>query len=295
MWTKFEEVVQDELQPVWVAVLLWQDVQIRLAVIRPTFPVQAFEAPGALGCESPASLVRRSDPTAGWEYAESNGRAIAIQRLRGYDSQKVSTPFLDQSNINLAYSYSEQPLIYESQASVAARCLASASLMRPMPFEPAQEFRGISVDVEYPEMFRVNLPDGRSALVAPGETTPKHAIINKLEVEGKQLRYVQVTQDLNEICGLNVTRIAGIASFSSPATARLKRASDSTIHLTTNTGVAFHDSWLPQGAHCIEAQTSDHQWVDVTDRCENNSIPSQVIEEWSERNQRTLIDFRITQ
>ena len=295
MWTKFDEVVQDELQPVWVAVLLWRDVQIRLTVIRPTFPVQAFEAPGTLGCENPATLIRRSDPTSGWEYAEADGHAIAIQRLIGYDSQNRSAPFLDQSNINLAYTYSEQPVIYESQSSVTARCLASASIMRPMPFDPPQEFRGIKVDVEYPEMFRVTLPDGRSALVAPGETAPTRALINKLEVEGKQLRYVQVTQDVNEICGLGITHIGGIASFSSPAIVRLKRAAEGPVHVTTNTGVTFTDQWLREPARCIEAQALDNQWVDVTDRCDNNSIPSQVVEEWSERNQRTLIDFRITQ
>ncbi len=295
MWAKFDQVVQDELQPVWVAVLLWKDIQIRLTVVRPTFPVQVFEAPGALGCEDPAALMRRSDPAAGWEYAEADGRAIAIQRLSGYDSQKSSAPFLDQSNINLAYPYSEQPMIYEAQASVAARCLASASLLRPMSFEPAQEFSGIKVDVEYPEKFRVTLPDGTSALVAPGETTPRNVVVQDLEVQGKQLRYVQVTEDRNEICGLGITRIAGIASFSNPATVRLKRASDGMVHITTNTGVAFDEQWLHEPARCMEVLTMDHQWVDVTLHCENNSIPLHVVEEWSERNQRTLIDFRIMQ
>ena len=145
MWCKFEQLIDDELQPLWVAVLLWRDVQIRLTVIRPTFPLMAFEAPGALGCEKPTNVIRRSDPLNGWEYAQAEDRAIAIQRLIGYDSQKVSAPFLDQSNINIAYSYSEQPCVYESQAAVAARCLAASSLVRPGPFEPAQEFSGIGL------------------------------------------------------------------------------------------------------------------------------------------------------
>jgi hypothetical protein len=54
MWSKFDEVIDDELQPLWVGVILWGDIQIRMTVIRPTFPVMAFEAPGALGCEQPA-------------------------------------------------------------------------------------------------------------------------------------------------------------------------------------------------------------------------------------------------
>src|SRR4029077_12817900 len=87
MWCCFDEYLDGELQAVWAAVLLAGDRQIRLAVIRPSFPVQAYEAPGALGCEQAAGLLRRSDPDAGWEYAEAEGRAVAIQRLSGFDGQ----------------------------------------------------------------------------------------------------------------------------------------------------------------------------------------------------------------
>jgi hypothetical protein len=294
IWSKFDQILDDEIQPLWVAILMWKDVQIRLTVIRPTFPVSTFEAPGSLSCERSAQLVRRSDPIDGWEYAEVDGRAIAIQRLVGYDSQKVSAPFLDQSNINLAYTYAEQPMIYESHASVAARCLASAALVRPVPFEPASEFYGINVEVEYPEIFHINLPDGRTALVAAGESTPRHVTINGIDFDGKQLRYIQVTKDLNEICGLGIKHIAGIASFSGPATFRIKRAVDNAIHVTTNTGISFTDSWLRGQGHKIEANTLDHCWVDVTALCQNGSIPLDVVEEWSDCNQRTLVDFRIS-
>lgn len=294
IWSKFDQILDDEIQPLWVAILMWKDVQIRLTVIRPTFPVSTFEAPGSLSCERSAQLVRRSDPIDGWEYAEVDGRAIAIQRLVGYDSQKVSAPFLDQSNINLAYTYAEQPMIYESHASVAARCLASAALVRPVPFEPASEFYGINVEVEYPEIFHINLPDGRTALVAAGESTPRHVTINGIDFDGKQLRYIQVTKDLNEICGLGIKHIAGIASFSGPATFRIKRAVDNAIHVTTNTGISFTDSWLRGQGHKIEANTLDHCWVDVTALCQNGSIPLEVVQEWSDHNQRTLVDFRMS-
>jgi hypothetical protein len=293
MWSKFDQILNDEIQPLWVAILMWKDVQIRLTVIRPTFPVSVFEAPGSLGCEKPAQLMRRSDPTSGWEYAEVDSRAVAIKRLNGYDSQKVSAPFLDQSNLNLAYTYSEQPMIYESQASVAARCLASAALLRPMPFEPAYEFDGIKVEVEYPEFFRINLPDTRSALVAPGETTPRRITINGIEVEGDQLRYIQVTKDRNEISGLGITHVAGIVSFSGPATFSLKRAADGAIHVATNVGISLTDNWSRGQDHKVEAQTLDHCWVDVTALCQKGSIPLEVVQEWSDRNQRTLVDFRI--
>ncbi|HEX6269550.1 MAG TPA: DUF2264 domain-containing protein, partial [Anaerolineales bacterium] len=293
MWSKFDEVLHDELQPLWVAILLWQDVQIRLTVIRPTLPVMAFEAPGSLGCEKPIALIRRSDPSAGWEYAEAEGRAIAIQRLIGYDSQRASAPFLDQSNINLAYAYSEQPIIYEAQASVAPRCLAAASLVRPTPFEPADEFSGIKVELESPEIFRVTLPDGRLAFIAPGETTPKRIRMNGIELEGTRVRYAQMTTDLNEVCGLGITHIAETATFSGPATFRLKRSSNGAIRVTTNTGISLTDQWLRRQVHCVEALTLDNRWLDVTALCQNGSIPLQLVQECSDRNQRTLVDFRI--
>ncbi len=293
MWCKFDQVLGDELQPLWIAVLLWRDIQIRLTVIRPTLPILAYEAPGALGCEQPATILRRSDQQAGWEYAESEGRTVAIQRLTGYDRQQASAPFLDQSNINLAYTYSEQPIIHESQASVTARCLASASLVRPAPFDPAKEFAGIRVETESPEIFRISLPDGRLAFVAPGETTPKRAAVNGIEVEGSHLRYVQLSEDLNEICGLGLTHIAGVATFHKPATFRLKRTPNSAIRVTTNTGFLLTDQWLGGNARCVEALTLDNQWQDVTAHCHSGSIPPQLVQEWSDRNQRTLVDFRI--
>jgi hypothetical protein len=294
IWSKFDEVVDDELQPLWVGVLLWKDVQIRLTVIRPTLPLMAFESPGTLGCEEPAKIIRCSDAQSGWEYSEAEGRAVSIQRLMGYDCQNLSAPFLDQSNINLAYPYSEQPVIYESQASVAARCLAAASIVRPSPFDPASEFAGIKVEAEVPEMFRISLPDESTALVAPGETTPKHVSVHGVEVEGIHLRYVRMSKDLSEIDGLGLTQISGVATFSEPAAFRLQRISQGQVRLTSNTGISLTKEWLHRDARCVEALSVDNQWLDVTDQCQAGSIPAGLVKEWSDRNQRTLVDFRIT-
>jgi len=293
MWSKFDEIVDNELQPLWVALLLWGDIQIRFAILRPTLPVMAYEAPGALGCEEPVKILRRSDSGAGWEYAQAAERAIAIQRLFGYDCQKASAPFFGQSNLNLAYPYAEQPVVYERQPNVAARCLASASLVRPAPFEPAHEFSGIKVEVEPFETFRVTLPDDRMALVAPGETTPKRVKMNGIEFEGASMRYVQMTTDLNEICGLGLTNISGMVSFYQPGTFRLKRTQGGITLVATDSGLSFKGQYLGGRARRIEVGTLDRQWVDVTALCQNDSIPSRVVREWSDRNQRTLVDFRI--
>ena len=292
LWSKFDQIVDDELQPLWIAILFWGDVQIRLTVIRPTFPVAAFEAPGALGCEQPGKLTRRSDPAEGWEYAEAKGRAIAIKRLVGYDQQKPSAPFLDQSNINLAYTYSEQPMVYEAQASVAARCLATAALVRPASFEPTKEFGGIKVETRFPETFLLTLPDGKEAFIAVGETIPIAPRLQGREIEGEAVRYVQISRGLDEVCGSGPTSISGIAAFSEPGTFRLKRTLDE-IRVTTNTGVSIHEAWLARGAQSICVLTSANEWQDVTASCQERAIPRDVVREWTERNQRTLIEFQI--
>jgi len=133
------------------------------------------------------------------------------------------------------------------------------------------------------------------AIVAPGETTPKRVSLNGLEVEGTHLRYVQASKDLNEICGLGVTHLAGLATFDEPATFRLKRSSNGTLHARTNTGLSLTDQWLGGLARCIEAKTLDERWQDLTAQCQGSSIPLRLVQEWSERNQRTLVDFRISQ
>jgi hypothetical protein len=176
---------------------------------------------------------------------------------------------------------------------VEARCLAAATLVCPAPFDPAVEFAGINVEIEYPETFRVTLPDGRQALVAPGESTPKRVILNGIEIEGNSVRFIQMTNDLNEVCGLGPTRIAGIATFTGPSTFRLKRSPDGEIRVATNTGISLTESWLAGPASRIEARTLDNQWLDVTARCEGNYIPTEVVREYSERNQRVMVDFKI--
>ncbi len=184
--------------------------------------------------------------------------------------------------------------MYEAQANIAARCLASASLVRPAPFNPAVEFAGIQVETETPEIFRVTLPDGRLALVAPGETTPKRATLHGVEVEGTCIRYIQMTTNLNEVCGLGLRHISGVATFDNSATFRLRRSSNSEFLVTTNTGISLADQWLGAQARRIEALTLDNQWLNITTQCQGSSIPHHVVQEWSERNQRTLVDFRVS-
>jgi hypothetical protein len=108
------------------------------------------------------------------------------------------------------------------------------------------------------------------------------------------MRYVQVTGDLNEISGLGVTQISEIATFLEPGTFRLKRTSDGTARVTTDTGFSLTDQWLRGPVRRIEAQTLNNQWLDVTANCQSGAVPLPLVQEWSDRNQRTLVEFRIS-
>lgn len=107
------------------------------------------------------------------------------------------------------------------------------------------------------------------------------------------MRYAQMTADLNDICGLGVTHITEVAEFSSPATFRFQRSSTGAVRVTTSTGITLTEKWLAGELRCVEVLDLDRRWVDVTTRCLKGFIPQQVVQEWSDRNQRTLVDFRI--
>jgi hypothetical protein len=64
--------------------------------------------------------------------------------------------------------------------------------------------------------------------------------------------------------------------------------------VTTNTGLSLSEPWLNGQARFIEVLTFDNQWLNVTAQRQSGSIPTQLVQEWSNRNQRTLVDFRIS-
>jgi hypothetical protein len=108
------------------------------------------------------------------------------------------------------------------------------------------------------------------------------------------MRYVQLSKNLDDICGLGVIHIPGLIRFYEPATFHLKPIRHRAIRVTTDTGFSFNEDWLGGQARCIEALTLDNQWLEVTDQSQSGSIPPHLVQEWSNRNERTLVDFRIS-
>ncbi len=294
MWSDYNLYVHSELQKLRVAVCLVGDLQIRLTFLLPCLPVRMVEAPGALGAEQATHIIRRSDSTAGWEYAEAERRALAIKRLCGYDSQRASAPFLGYSNINVAYPYVEQPLVTERGPSVAAGAFASASLLRLAPFDPAQEFAGLSVTATPYGAFTVTLPDGGVLYAALGFETPASAMVNGQTVEGQDLRVVRVKPEAMEVCGLNLTRVANVVELAAPGTLHLKRLSTTTAHLTTDMGFTLCEEWLGGPVRKVEAETLASGWVDLTAQSQGGGLSTKAVQGWAHQTQRTLNTFRVS-
>ena len=292
MWCDFNEMVKGEPQKIRVAIFLWGDVQIRLAYILPTVPVRVVEGPGVLGCERVAGIVRKSAPDQGWEYVEVEGRAIAIRRLWGYDTQQASAPFMGYSNLNLAYTYSELPLVAERHFSVAARGFASASLLRSSPFDPARVFEGFSVNGDAVGNFYVTLPDGENLFAALGFEKTNEVAMGDWKFQGQDLRCLRWNPVTHELCGMNLTQVAYFVELSAPGTLQLKRESGATL-LTTNRGLNFAPGSNNVPFRRIEVKTLAGTWEDVTNHCPTDHIPADFVQAWACRNERTLVDFRV--
>jgi hypothetical protein len=234
-----------------------------------------------------------SDQSAGWEYAEVDGRAIGIRRLVGYDSQLPSTPFLGYSNLNLAYRYSEFPIVHEQRGSASPRPLAAVSLVRPSSFDPAGEFAEISARPQGDGAFLVSLPDSEIAYVSLRDRAGSTIRLGEYTLEGSDLRLARLKPDGSSLCALGIHRASGIAELAAPGTLALHRDGPETASLGTDTGVMISESWLGRGIQQVEVQDLGGDWTDVTGRCSGGAIPHELVQEWSARSERSLVQFRI--
>jgi hypothetical protein len=294
MWCEFTELVGGQPQMLRLAVILWKDLQLRLAFIQPDLVVRAFDSPGALGCECAAKIIRRSNPQAGWEYAEVDGRALGIRRLLGYDGQYASAPFMGYSNINLAYRYSEQPVVCELTPSSAGRLLCAVSLLRPASFDPDHEFAGFDIIPLAASACQATLPNGELVYVGLGEEAASSLLLGDFNISGANLRLVHLRPDGGELCGMGIREVDGIVNLSSPGAIHILRRASGEALVTTDTGLALSDGWLGGVPQRVEVQALDGRWIDVTSKCAGASIPAELVREWSGVNERTSIVFRIT-
>jgi hypothetical protein len=292
MWSEFVEIVDGEPQLLRVAIVLWGDVQVRLSLVQPTRRVRVVEAPGALGCEGAAFVTRESNRAQGWEYAQAEGRALAIQRLVGYDEQRASEPFCDYSNINLAYPYAEQPLVMEREPGSRTRCLAAATLLRPNAFDAAREFSGIQVTANDTGSFVLTFADAERVFVSLATQLPDETHLGPVRVTGAGIRYARSSAE--RVAGIGVSEVAEVCTLDSAGTFELVRAAANATRVTTNVGLSISPNWSGGIVTRAEARQLDGSWTDVSPRVINNRIPQALVGEWMNCNERRLVEFRLT-
>lgn len=293
IWCEFDEEAGEHGHTVRTAVLLWKDLQVRVSWIQPGCAVRAWEGPGALGCSRPAAILRRSDASAGWEYAEVEGRSVGIQRLLGYDNQRPSAPFRGQSNVNLAYPHSEMPLVFESRRSSRERALAAISLLRPGSFDPAAEFADFRLGLEAPAGFRLEMPGNEIAWICHADDPPASLRLGEFKLEGNELRMARLSLKGEEFCAAGIQEIAGVVELDAPGTLHLQKVSESEARVCTDRGLRFSPEWLGGPLSRCEAQDLAGKWVDLTAQCSEYGLPEGVVRDWSARNQRQLVTFQV--
>jgi hypothetical protein len=204
-------------------------------------------------------------------------------------------PFMGFSNLNLAYPYAEQPTVGESTFNVMPRGVAAASLLRPGSFDPGNTLNGIAASCDVEGSFNIALPDGGTIFASLGFAPRKTATIGGIEVLGDDLRCVSTTPGAAAIRATNVRQISGVVELSAASPLHLRHQTNGVVQVTTGSGLAFSPEWLGGTASRIEVKTLGDGWQDVTARCGAYDIPAELVHQWAARNQRTLVDFQVTQ
>jgi len=129
--------------------------------------------------------------------------------------------------------------------------------------------------------------------VALSDTPPSTISLAGQAITGEGMRCVRISQDAGQLCALGVSEISGIATLTQPGTLHLIRKADRMLEVTTDVGLSLTNNWLGGRARHVEVQMLDDTWTDVTDACQGNTIPPELVRYWSGIQERTLIQFRL--
>jgi hypothetical protein len=99
---------------------------------------------------------------------------------------------------------------------------------------------------------------------------------------------------MSKICALGVTQVEGVAVCHEPGTLQLERLPDGEVRITTDAGLTLAESWLGGPMRRASVQALDGSWQDVTSQCGAGELPAALVREWSERNLRTLVEFKVS-
>jgi hypothetical protein len=140
---------------------------------------------------------------------------------------------------------------------------------------------------------RATLPDGTLACVAVGDAVPAAMSLGRLELRGEALRFARIRPDLSKISALGVTCLDQVAACAAPGTVQLERLADGEARVTTDVGMTLAEAWLGRPMRQAYVQALDGGWQDVTSECGAYELPAALVRQWSQRNQRTLVEFKV--
>jgi len=183
-------------------------------------------------------------------------------------------------------------VIFETQPGVARRVLASVSLVRPAPFDPAAEFAGITVTALAGEAFEVALPDRGHAFVATADQLPTSVNVAGVTFTGPAIRHAAVSAGQDRLAGVGILEAAGLAQCEAPASVHLARTKG-VVSGTTDAGLSLAEAWLGGTARATALRCPDGSWLDVSDRCGGNRLPGALVRAWAEQHQRSRVEFRM--
>ncbi len=185
-------------------------------------------------------------------------------------------------------------MVCESWPSAAPRSLAAVSLLRPARFDPSGQFDNLHVSSPAAGVFHLTLPDGELAYVDLRDAPANSVRLGDFLLEGTELRLARLRPDGSQLCAVNLLRAGGLLELERPATLQLRRDKDNQIDLITDAGLALAPAVLDTMPCRIQVQTTGGELIDVTGECRQAAIPDAVVQNWSGRNERSLIHFRMT-
>ena len=261
IWSRYQLPLEPRPANATTVLLTAGEIEIRVTRLRPRSAVRAIAGPASLGAAGPASVVRRSDQDAGWEYAEAGGRAVAIRRLVGFDAQQPSRPYDGRESLNLVHQHAELPVVFERNSSLRHRIVAEASLARSGAFDAGSELGSVWAEVAGECAVRIAWPGWIAALCLGG--LPQRVLrIGEWRVRGPAVTIARAATDGRAFGGELLTEIDGVLRLDAPGPIAV-RDTGSAIEVDVVGGIAIEPTWAGRPLRNLSARAPLGDWHPV--------------------------------
>ena len=140
----------------------------------------------------------------------------------------------------------------------------------------------------------MSLPDGELAHIDLRDIPADCIHLGDFDLEGTELRLARLRPDGSQLCAVNLMRVNGLIELEQPAIVQLRRENEGQIDLITDSGLTLASEWLKAIPSRIQVQSTNGELSDVTNECQQAVFRHDFIQKWRERNERSLLHFRMT-